>query len=303
LKLLLFAHCLGCVLILSNCFIMSVYTLTIYLVIDSNHLLIESYKCRIFGTPFAISIGIISSTIILIAMERFYVGRTYMNFKNYRFNWLTVFLILILITSGVLGQTVTILSFQRNDYTLCISSSPIASSSNVSIGTYILLGMSIVCLAINLHNRLYNRTSLVHMLFINTKLFNLESRLQLSLNKSANRQTLAMTVIYLLLSVGNSVTMFLRLTDNCVTSLVALVLAGIIQQIYCTFSALAFVLTEDSLWNKGKTWLIMTTKFLHGLKASGKVAATPNTAPSLEKVKYNADAARYFRDLDNVWNQ
>jgi len=152
-----------------------------------------------------------------------------MNFKNYRFNWLTVFLILIVITSGVFGQTVTILSFQRNDYTLCISSSPIASSSNVSIGTYILLGMSIVCLVINLHNRLYNRTSLVHKLFINTKLFNLEYRLQLSLNKSANRQTLAITVIYLLVSVGNSVTMFLRLTDNCVTSLVVLVLAGMIQ--------------------------------------------------------------------------
>jgi len=46
----------------------------------------------------------------------------------------------------------------------------------------------------------------------------------------------------------------------------------------------------------------MTTKFVHGLKHGWKVAATQNTAPCLDKVKNNADAARHFRELDNVWN-
>jgi len=76
-----------------------------------------------------------------------------------------------------------------------------------------------------------------------------------------------------------------------------LVIAGIIQQIYCTFLAIAFVLTEHSLWKKGKT---LTTKFVNGETQWEGFGAAINIARGFGNVRNNVDASRYFRELDDV---
>jgi len=278
-----------------------------YLSVDPCFSVMDEYQCKLISSPRSVSFMLISSTLVMISIERTYAtykystyGKRWKNTIIYCIMW-TLILMYNLVSVGFF-QILSLKSLTDSHKKIICMGSTFSSQTFSIIGGFLSMFVASLCVAIVSTNKIWNDQKLKNYQWFNRGQFDLRSRLQLSQNTDTNQSIFFMTLIFLVTFIAVTSSSLVPLIFPSINILASSyysddnnlkLYAVIFQQLYCLLYLFAYIFGSEQMRKQIFNRQRPIVKYLLRVR---KKKIKPQ---GFELVQAKD---KYFKDLENMWN-